>query len=92
MVREKEMGKSLSEVGMEDLVRAGVGEEEAKWLMAELQAAIAQVGFSPKEIWREVTARKLLKPSHPHTLHQLLYYSVYYNYHNGPPLYWFPSL
>lgn len=86
------MGKSLSEVGMEDLVRAGVGEEEAKWLMAELQAAIAQVGFSPKEIWREVTARKLLKPSHPHTLHQLLYYSVYYNYHNGPPLYWFPSL
>ncbi|KAH0733705.1 hypothetical protein KY285_009412 [Solanum tuberosum] len=86
------MGKSISEVGMEDLVRAGVGEEEAKWLMAELKAAIAKVGFSQKELWREVTARKLLKPSHPHPLHQLLYYSVYHNYHNGPPLYWFPSL
>ncbi|KAK6772667.1 hypothetical protein RDI58_027905 [Solanum bulbocastanum] len=86
------MGKSISEVGMEDLVRAGVGEEEAKWLMAELKAAIAKVGFSQKELWREVTARKLLKPSHPHPLHQLLYYSVYDNYHNGPPLYWFPSL
>ncbi|KAK4725641.1 hypothetical protein R3W88_030558 [Solanum pinnatisectum] len=86
------MGKSISEVGMEDLVRAGVGEEEAKWLMAELKAAIAKVGFSQKELWREVTARKLLKSSHPHPLHQLLYYSVYDNYHNGPPLYWFPSL
>ncbi|XP_049405736.1 probable CoA ligase CCL12 [Solanum stenotomum] len=86
------MGKNISEVGMEDLVRAGVGEEEAKWLMAELKAAIAKVGFSQKELWREVTARKLLKPSHPHPLHQLLYYSVYHNYHNGPPLYWFPSL
>ncbi|KAH0704854.1 hypothetical protein KY290_011993 [Solanum tuberosum] len=86
------MGKSISEVGMEDLVRAGVGEEEAKWLMAELKAAIAKVGFSQKELWREVTARKLLKPSHPHPLHQLLYYSVYHNYHNGPPFYWFPSL
>ncbi|XP_055814584.1 probable CoA ligase CCL12 isoform X1 [Solanum dulcamara] len=86
------MGKSISEVGIEDLVRAGVREDEAKWLMAELKAAIAKVGFSQKELWREVTARKLLKPSHPHTLHQLLYYSVYHNYHTGPPLYWFPSL
>ncbi|KAJ8539881.1 hypothetical protein K7X08_014133 [Anisodus acutangulus] len=84
--------KSISEVGVDDLVRAGVGEEEAKWLMSELNAAISNVGLDGKELWGELTARKLLKPTHPHGMHQLLYYSVYHNYHNGPPLYWFPSL
>ncbi|PHT67038.1 putative acyl-activating enzyme 18, peroxisomal [Capsicum annuum] len=89
----REMGKSIKEVGLEDLLRVGVGdEEEAKCLMAKLKAAIAEVGFCEKELWHEITARKLLKPSHPHSLHQLIYYSVYRNYHNGPPLYWFPSL
>lgn len=86
---------------VEDLVRAGVAEEEAKWLMGELNVAIAKVAVNingeldQKEVWREITARKLLKPSHPHALHQLLYYSVYHNYDqstHGPPLYWFPSL
>lgn len=95
------MGKSISEVRVEDLVRAGVAEEEAKWLMGELNVAIAKVAVNingeldQKEVWREITARKLLKPSHPHALHQLLYYSVYHNYDqstHGPPLYWFPSL
>lgn len=99
--REREMGKSISEVRVEDLVRAGVAEEEAKWLMGELNVAIAKVAVNingeldQKEVWREITARKLLKPSHPHALHQLLYYSVYHNYDqstHGPPLYWFPSL
>ncbi|XP_060174209.1 probable CoA ligase CCL12 isoform X1 [Lycium barbarum] len=85
--------KSISEVGLDDLVRAGLGEEEAKWLMGEVKAAIAKVGLDGKDVWREITAaRKLLKPTHPHGLHQLLYYSVYHNYDNGPPLYWFPSL
>ncbi|XP_009791362.1 probable CoA ligase CCL12 isoform X2 [Nicotiana sylvestris] len=92
------MGKSISEVRVEDLVRAGIAEEEAKWLMGELNAAIAKVvvningELDQKELWRELTARKLLKPSHPHALHQLLYYSVYHHYDHGPPLYWFPSL
>ncbi|OIS96491.1 putative acyl-activating enzyme 18, peroxisomal [Nicotiana attenuata] len=97
--REREMGKSISEVRVEDLVRAGVAEEEAKWLMGELSAAIAKVAVNingglldQREVWREITARKLLKPSHPHALHQLLYYSVYHNFDHGPPLYWFPSL
>lgn len=92
------MGKSISEVRVEDLVRAGLAEDEAKWLMGELNAAIATVAVNingeldQKELWREITARKLLKPSHPHALHQLLYYSVYHNFDHGPPLYWFPSL
>ncbi|XP_011089734.1 probable acyl-activating enzyme 18, peroxisomal [Sesamum indicum] len=88
------MGKSISEVGVEDMVGAGLGLEEAKDLEKELKYATIH-GFGANEVWRLITARKLLKPCHPHALHQLLYYSVYSNYDesvNGPPLYWFPSI
>ncbi|KAK4408647.1 putative acyl-activating enzyme 18, peroxisomal [Sesamum angolense] len=88
------MGKSISEVGVEDMVGAGLGVEEAKDLEKELKYATIH-GFGANEVWRLITARKLLKPCHPHALHQLLYYSVYSNYDesvHGPPLYWFPSL
>lgn len=110
--RTKEMvGKSIIEVGVEDLVGAGLTFEEAKGFYSELRDSIAKVknvcdddraiGFDSlgpkkaKELWRELTSRRLLKPWHPHTLHQLVYYSVYHDYDesvNGPPLYWFPSL
>ncbi|KAL8484266.1 hypothetical protein ACS0TY_026812 [Phlomoides rotata] len=94
------MGKRINEVGVEDLVGAGVTVEEAKNLERELKQILVLVtnkiaGFESKEVWRQITARKLLKPSHPHPLHQLVYYSVYRHYDesiNGPPLYWFPSL
>lgn len=89
------MAKSISEVGVYDLLRAGIGsEEEARILEKHLKQAISYGGGVMPEVWREITARNLLKPSHPFALHQLLYYSVYHNYDeslNGPPLYWFPS-
>ncbi|KAK4441039.1 putative acyl-activating enzyme 18, peroxisomal [Sesamum alatum] len=88
------MGKSISEVGVEDMVGAGLGLEEAKDLEKELKNASIH-GLGADEVWRQITARKLLKAWHPHALHQLLYYSVYSNYDesvHGPPLYWFPSL
>ncbi|XP_071906357.1 probable CoA ligase CCL12 isoform X2 [Coffea arabica] len=98
------MGKSISDVGVEDLVGAGLSVEEAKGFQRHLKDSIFKVSrnsdngeepFDPKELWRELTAQKLLKPCHPHALHQLIYYSVYHNYDestNGPPIYWFPSL
>lgn len=105
------MGKSIAEVGAEDLVRSGLAPEEAALLDGELKDAVAlsrsrlranaaageetAPGEEPKEVWREITARKLLKPWHPHALHQLIYYSVYHDYDEsslGPPLFWFPSL
>lgn len=98
------MGKSISDVGVEDLVGAGLSVEEAKGFQRHLKDSIFKVSrrsnngqelFDPKELWRELTAQKLLKPWHPHALHQLIYYSVYHNYDestNGPPIYWFPSL
>ncbi|XP_027157961.1 probable acyl-activating enzyme 18, peroxisomal [Coffea eugenioides] len=98
------MRKSISDVGVEDLVGAGLSVEEAKGFQRHLKDSIFKVSrnsdngeepFDPKELWRELTAQKLLKPWHPHALHQLIYYSVYHNYDestNGPPIYWFPSL
>ncbi|XP_022859376.1 probable acyl-activating enzyme 18, peroxisomal isoform X3 [Olea europaea var. sylvestris] len=90
------MGKSISEVGVEDLVNAGIEIEEAIDFERQLKDAIndCDAGFDPKELWREVVARKLLKPWHPDGVHQLIYYSVYHNYDesiHGPPLYWFPT-
>lgn len=93
------MGKSISEIGVEELMGAGLGELEAKRLDFELKHAIDRTGgltnSDPKELWRELMARRLLEPSHPHAVHQLVYYAVYHNYDvsvHGPPLYWFPSL
>ncbi|KAM7497541.1 hypothetical protein LguiA_021955 [Lonicera macranthoides] len=89
----------ISEVGVEEVVRAGLQEEEeAKRFVKLLKEEIHRTGggsSDPKELWRNLVARRLLEPSHPHALHQLLYYAVYHNYPvsvNGPPLYWFPSI
>ncbi|XP_062082791.1 probable CoA ligase CCL12 [Humulus lupulus] len=86
----------MCEVGVEDLVKAGLSTEEAKYFQRVLEDIVnGAKGLDPSEVWREVVARRLLKPSHPHELHQLLYHSVYANWDvstRGPPLYWFPSL
>ncbi|CAI9108152.1 OLC1v1007687C1 [Oldenlandia corymbosa var. corymbosa] len=94
------MGKSISELGVEDLVRAGLSVEEANGFLIEIKDSIFKATRSStldsKELWRDLTAeKKALKPWHPHSLHQLIYYSVYHDYEkstNGPPIYWFPSL
>ncbi|EOY32310.1 Acyl-activating enzyme 18 [Theobroma cacao] len=97
------MGKSIAEVGLKDLCNAGglrLSIEGAREIYQVITEAIgiAQSNSSdpdPREVWREVVRRRVLKPWHPHQLHQLLYYSVYANWDastNGPPLYWFPSL
>ncbi|GMP92103.1 hypothetical protein CsSME_00042473 [Camellia sinensis var. sinensis] len=92
------MGRGISEVGVGELVKAGLDLEEAKVVERGLKDAIAGTGgggSDPRELWRQITARRLLRPSHPHQLHQLVYHSVYGHYDssaNGPPLYCFPSL
>ena len=90
------MGKNIREVGVGDLVKVGLKVDEAEDFDNILKQVInGSKGLGPKEIWKELVARKVLKPWHPHGLHQLLYYSVYNDWDasiNGPPLYWFPSL
>ncbi|XP_057781110.1 probable CoA ligase CCL12 [Salvia miltiorrhiza] len=90
------MGKRYREVGVEDLVGSGIPVEEAKDLERELQN-VSRNGGGAEELWGRITAPKLLKPWHPHALHQLIYYSIYRDRHHdhsihAPPLYWFPSL
>ncbi|KAL1832011.1 hypothetical protein DCAR_0102027 [Daucus carota subsp. sativus] len=89
------MGISISEVGVKELREAGLQQTEAENLYNHLKQAIYASNDDPKELWRAITARRLLKPWFPHALHQLVYYAVYHNYDasvSGPPLYWFPSL
>lgn len=88
--------KSINDIRLEDLVNSGLNIEEAE----EVERVIKDVTFGAKgsdpiEVWRLLVSRKVLKPSHPHSLHQLLYYSVYADWDistKGLPLYWFPSL
>lgn len=90
------MGKNIREVGVEDLMKVGLKLEEAEEFDKILKQVIScSKGLDAREIWRELVARKVLKPWHPHGLHQLVYYSVYNDWDasiKGPPLYWFPSL
>lgn len=94
--REREMVKSLNEVGVEELVKSGLGIEEAKDFQRVLKDIInGAKGSDQSELWRQLVARRVLKPWHPHGVHQLVYYSVYANWDastRGPPLYWFPSM
>lgn len=87
---------SILEIEVEDVEEAGVGAAEA----AELLSAVRRVASahpagegSEAEIWRDLCAAGLLKPTHQHRLHQLLYYSAYARWDSaarGPPPYWFP--
>ncbi|KAL5980725.1 hypothetical protein ACLOJK_028634 [Asimina triloba] len=92
-----ERRKSLLEIEVEDIVRAGLYPTEARAIHGVLKSAIARAGSRAaaraEELWGEV-ARGVLRPSHPHALHQLLYYSAYARWDsaaNGPPPYWSPS-
>ncbi|KAG6528774.1 hypothetical protein ZIOFF_010959 [Zingiber officinale] len=88
---------SVWEIGVEDIVAAGLPPEEARRFHSRLRGA---VGKEPRlgaesEAWRAVVDTGLLRPDHPHPLHQLVYYSVYSTWDRalrGPPPYWFPSL
>lgn len=90
------MGRSIREVGAAELVGAGLNKEEAMALEKALKdAAIGAKSSDPREIWLDFMARRVLRPSHPHALHQLVYYTVFSDWDvsiKGPPLYWFPSI
>ncbi|WOL04217.1 putative acyl-activating enzyme 18, peroxisomal [Canna indica] len=87
---------SVWEIGVEDVMAAGLPPEEARAFHVELRRL---AGEGPREgaeavVWRAVAESGLMLPDHPHVLHQLVYYSVYATWDRasrGPPPYWFPS-
>ncbi|KAJ9183134.1 hypothetical protein P3X46_007039 [Hevea brasiliensis] len=88
--------KTIADVEVNDMIKAGLSMEEAKEFHKILKQTIAEAkGSDAREVWQKVVAKRMLMPWHPHRLHQLIYYSVYAHWDasiNGPPLYWFPSL
>ncbi|XP_061375198.1 probable CoA ligase CCL12 [Gastrolobium bilobum] len=99
------MGKSIiRELGVEDFVNAGLTVREANELYNVLRDVLSLCPSSsdnPTDIWRHLVTRRVLKPSYPHPLHQLVYYSLHDHSSQphahadadaAPPLYWFPSL
>ncbi|KAL1328722.1 hypothetical protein HN51_038523 [Arachis hypogaea] len=90
------MGKGLRELGVKDFLEAGLSVAEAIEFDGVLRE-IVSLCVSSTDIWRQIVTRRVLKPSHPHSFHQLVYYSLYQSssnasHHADPPLYWFPSL
>ncbi|KAK9169355.1 hypothetical protein Syun_001495 [Stephania yunnanensis] len=88
---------SIGDLGVEDIIRAGLSPQEAQAFHESLGRAVDGAGVAdPKETWRAIAESRLLDPHrHPHSLHQLIYYSVYSSIPNpiddALPLYWFPS-
>ncbi|KEH20659.1 acyl-activating enzyme 17, peroxisomal protein, putative [Medicago truncatula] len=86
--------KSVMELGIDDFVKVGLSAAEANELK-EVLLSLPLSSLSSADTWRHLVSRKVLKPSYPHPLHQLLYYTIYNDHHHSsssPPLYWFPSL
>ncbi|CAL0329664.1 unnamed protein product [Lupinus luteus] len=91
--------KSIRELGAEDFVNAGLTVEEANEFDGVLSNIIS-ISSSPTDTWHHLVTNRLLKPSYPHSFHQLLYYSILQSSQShaadndfaDPPLYWFPSL
>ncbi|KAE9610440.1 hypothetical protein Lal_00006179 [Lupinus albus] len=80
--------KSIRDIGMEELVKAGLTIEEANELNESLRNVISLNFSNTNDIWHHLVTLRVLKPSYPHSLHQLIYYSL----HSHDSLYWFPSL
>ncbi|KAL5708512.1 putative CoA ligase ccl12 [Ranunculus cassubicifolius] len=91
--------KHITQITVSDIINAGnLSPTEAHEFHQKLNHAIARSrdrSDDARDVWREISDQRLLKPEYPHGLHQLVYYGVYSGWDvdsNGPPLYWFPSL
>ncbi|XP_027191678.1 probable CoA ligase CCL12 isoform X2 [Cicer arietinum] len=85
--------KKISDLRVDDFVKAGLSAAEANLLNQRLLSLSLSSSSDPSDTWRHLVSRRVLKPSHPYPLHQLLYYTIYSSHHSSsPPLYWFPSL
>ncbi|KAF8669190.1 hypothetical protein HU200_051520 [Digitaria exilis] len=88
---------SVWEIQPANVEAAGLAAADAGAFLAALRSAAAAAGpaAAGDAVWAAVVAAGLLRPEHPHALHQLVYYSVYAGWDRaarGPPPYWFPSL
>ncbi|VAI23686.1 unnamed protein product [Triticum turgidum subsp. durum] len=84
----------VGEIRAGDVEAAGLAAADAGPFLAALRLATGKYGGDAAAAWAAVVAAGVLRPDHPHALHQLVYYSVYAGWDRakrGPPPYWFPS-
>lgn len=82
------------EIQPRDVEAAGLAAADAAAFHAALRSAAGSAAASGDAVWAAVAAAGVLRPEHPHALHQLVYYSAYAGWDRaarGPPPYWFPS-
>lgn len=85
---------SVWEIQPRDVEAAGLAAADASAFHAALRSAAGSAAASGDAVWAAVAAAGVLRPEHPHALHQLVYYSAYAGWDRaarGPPPYWFPS-
>jgi len=87
---------SVWEIQPRDVEAAGLAAADAAAFLAALRSAAAAAGSGATRdaVRAAVAAAGVLRPEHPHALHQLVYYSAYAGWDRdarGPPPYWFPS-
>lgn len=85
---------SVWEIQPRDVEAAGLAAADAAAFHAALRSAAGSAAASGDAVWAAVAAAGVLRPEHPHALHQLVYYSAYAGWDRaarGPPPYWFPS-
>ncbi|KAK3145753.1 hypothetical protein QOZ80_3BG0256910 [Eleusine coracana subsp. coracana] len=83
---------SVWEIEARDVEAAGLAAADASVFLAALRSAAA--GAADETAAWAAAAATVLRPEHPHALHQLVYYSVFAGWDRaarGPPPYWFPS-
>lgn len=85
----------MEDLGVGELVDAGLSPEEAQVFLEGLRRVIVSIGYhNMPAAWGSIS-ETLLKPEHPHTLHRLLYHSTYKKWDQerlGPTPGWVPSL
>ncbi|KAJ7299898.1 hypothetical protein O6H91_Y121100 [Diphasiastrum complanatum] len=88
-----EVEKSIEDLLPGDIERAGLSPIDAANFYRQLGGIISEVGDSRPATWRRIS-KEMLLPVHPHSLHQLMYYSTYKHWDDskyGPPPACFPT-
>lgn len=82
----------VDDIELQDIIAAELKLEDANIFYTSLNVPVGDLPshWTPEKIWRRILSSRLLRPDHPHRLHQLVYYSVYARWDaptRGPPSY-----
>ncbi|XP_042418915.1 probable acyl-activating enzyme 17, peroxisomal [Zingiber officinale] len=82
--------KAVAEVAAEEIAATGVPMEEAGRIHLGLRQVITDCGGTGPEAW-DAISKRILSPTLPFPLHQMLYYGCYRDFGSNPPPAWIPD-